>query len=350
MKRNNKTVPEHVVPEEYTAAPQTPLAPEYRELYGEQEVPDEAGTAQGRQEEVREDRFSHKMKKRALMTVASAVVAVSVIYTSYGIDLLGMDVFKAEFLDFHEWMHHHGGEPYDYPDPYEPDFIHPDPIGGDSRITGVVSSFPQLTNLAPNGDVPGYGILNEEYIAFMDNFEDMNMTYIYCGSRRLEFGIELTQIDGVSYDYDSNTLTLTNFTGTHLSVNLMGNGFKLKVIGDNYLDSIRVFGFHYGGSLLITGSGTLIISQNGTDDLGISLMAEDSPSCLMIDNTVTVKVYGLVQVSNSTMEQGIYVLSPSSITGGTVRTQSYQDDGNTIYYHSVADSEGYEAVYVEFSS
>ena len=92
-------------------------------------------------------------------------------------------------------------------------------------------------------------------------------------------------IPGASYDEATNTLTLNNYTGEFLNVNLMGNGFKLRLVGENELKGIVVWGFMYGGSLTITGDGKLTINHTNTP--GIRMECESSASCLMIDSNVT---------------------------------------------------------------
>jgi len=326
-------VPEHSAPEEYTYTPLTPVTPEYRELHGEYTVPDETGTVQSKKEKVREERFSHRLKNRTLMIVFSTIVAVSLIYTSYNVDLLGLDVFDTEYLDFHEWVH---------------DFGLDDPSGNDKAFPGSVDRFPELDNLEPNGSVPGYGVLNEEYIMFYD--DSGNKEYVYAGTKHTDNGAVIAEIDGVSYDYDTNTLTLTDYTGDNLEVNLMGNGFTLRLVGDNHLQSVMVYGFYYGGSLLITGTGSLGVNENDIGDFSIMLEAEKSQTCLMIDNTVTVNTLGPVLVFDTTMDNPILVLTPSVIEGGVVeKMEEYEEDGQTYYsywIHCVED----DGTFVDYST
>ena len=95
----------------------------------------------------------------------------------------------------------------------------------------------------------------------------------------------------------------------------MGNGFKLKLVGDNNLKGIVVWGFMYGGSLTVTGDGKLTLTGvNG--EPAIKLECENSPSCLMIDSNVTIEIKGgsgNVAVIDSTLDKGIYYLKPLEV-------------------------------------
>ena len=62
----------------------------------------------------------------------------------------------------------------------------------------------------------------------------------------------LTDDPGIRYDSSTNTLTLHNFTGPLLDINLMGNGFTIKLEGENHLEMLRAWGFGYGGSVTFT--------------------------------------------------------------------------------------------------
>ena len=97
----------------------------------------------------------------------------------------------------------------------------------------------------------------------------------------------------------------------------MGNGFKLKLVGDNELTGIVVWGFMYGGSLTITGDGKLTLNGSGGTP-AIRLECENSPSCLMIDSNVTIEIKGgsgNVAVIDSTLDKGIYYLKPLEVIG-----------------------------------
>ena len=252
-------------------------------------------------------------------------------------------------------------------------------------LDGPDDVFPILINLEPNGEVPGYGVLDDQYV--MMEYKDKEPDYIYRSVKdyliddaglHLENGevlsdfyydpdatsddmnnfsdperypslcwsetaglvaykssvqsddfhiaqpimIEKTvseSLPGAYYDETTNTLTLDNYTGQFLNVSLMGNGFKLKLVGDNELTEIVVWGFMYGGSLTITGEGKLTL--NGSDDTpAIRLECEDSPSCLMIDSNVTIEIKGgsgNVAVIDSTLDKGIYYLKPIEVKSTT---------------------------------
>lgn len=72
----------------------------------------------------------------------------------------------------------------------------------------------------------------------------------------------MTTMPDAWYDISTNTLTLDNFTGEVLEVNLMGNGFTINLIGENHLDELIMWGAGYGGSVTFTGTGSLTLNED----------------------------------------------------------------------------------------
>ena len=182
------------------------------------------------------------------------------------------------------------------------------PVGGDS-------SFPDLPNPDPNTPVPGYGVLNEDYVLVTDRDAD-TYGFIYFNSYYNEMTISR---DGISYDPATNTLTLNNYRGKGISANLLGNGLTVELIGESELtQGFEVWGFYTGGSIHFTGNGSLIINSSKEQIIGLQLYAEFSTSCVMIDKSVTLDIYGesnAVEVRDTNAEQAIYLLSDSPIEG-----------------------------------
>ena len=123
------------------------------------------------------------------------------------------------------------------------------------------------------------------------------------------FGEDVTYNDvvkGVTYDLETNTLTLDNFRrpDVYLSVTMMGDDFTIRVIGSCELKEIEISSVTYygekdeplqwGGSATITGTGTLTVNKEKSKDVlwGISLWAEGSDARLNISKTVSLNVYG----------------------------------------------------------
>lgn len=99
---------------------------------------------------------------------------------------------------------------------------------------------------------------------------------------------------GVKYNKKTNTLTLTKYSSKKSTIvaNEMGDNFKIKVSGTCNVGKILVWGFGYGGSLRITGKGTLNINKGKPFDYAIYMNAEESASKLVIDKTVNLNAYG----------------------------------------------------------
>lgn len=96
---------------------------------------------------------------------------------------------------------------------------------------------------------------------------------------------------GATYDKSTNTLTLKNLQDKSLTleINEMGEDFKIKLEGTNYLRSIYAWGFAYGGSINIVGNGRLDVCA---DDLSeaITVQAEASVATVTIAEESTVNL------------------------------------------------------------
>lgn len=219
---------------------------------------------------------------------------------------------------------------------------------------GGVETFPELSNLMPDfaGDYAWIGIGSEEYIRFGAWGSD-DYTYLEIGSAWERFEktdengvttpLHLSVVPNARYDAASNTLTLENFSAGVLDVNLMGNGFTIHLIGDNRLDHLCVWGAGYGGSVTLTGTGSLTVNEGGLADVGVYLRCEQSGSCLMVDRGVTLDAYGneAIRVEDTLLEQGIYYRTGEKLTGGTnslLETQM-SADGVECYDYSVLDED-----------
>lgn len=202
--------------------------------------------------------------------------------------------------------------------------------------------FPKLQNLEPDfaGDYAWADDGSEEYIIVDNN-------YLCAGTYYTEKGVEPGNISGASYDKAANTLTLNNYSGVFIDTNLMGNGFRIELIGENELEYLQVWGAMYGGSVTFTGSGKLTLNSAQDRNCGLILMAEDSESCIMVDSGVTVEVYGAaaaIVVSASKLDEAIYYRKDIKLTGGKGGKATI--DGETVY--TVVDADGSPAKHVIF--
>lgn len=100
-------------------------------------------------------------------------------------------------------------------------------------------------------------------------------------------------IDGMSYDRESNTLTLNNYKSstTVIVTNMMGDDFNINLVGDNEIGSIGSYGDAWGGSINISGNGSLVINADKSDDYGIAFFAEGTNSVLSVADTCNVTIY-----------------------------------------------------------
>lgn len=100
-------------------------------------------------------------------------------------------------------------------------------------------------------------------------------------------------IDGMSYDRKTNTLTLNNYKNKSagIATNMMGDDFKINLIGDNEIGGIGSYGDAWGGSINICGNGSLVINADRANDYGVAFFAEGTNSVLSVADTCNVTIY-----------------------------------------------------------
>ena len=72
---------------------------------------------------------------------------------------------------------------------------------------------------------------------------------------------------------------------------MMGDDFKINLIGDNEIGSIGSYGDAWGGSINICGNGSLVINADKADDYSVGLLAEGTNSVLSVADTCNVTIY-----------------------------------------------------------
>lgn len=112
---------------------------------------------------------------------------------------------------------------------------------------------------------------------------------VYCYDSK----VKTSAPKGIKYNKKTNTLTITKYSNKKASVeaNEMGDNFKVKVNGTCNIGQLSVLGYGYGGSLRITGKGTLNINKNKLFEYAVFMNAEESASKLVIDKTVNLNAY-----------------------------------------------------------
>ncbi|WP_165852993.1 fibronectin type III domain-containing protein [Clostridium sp. AF15-41] len=143
-----------------------------------------------------------------------------------------------------------------------------------------------LTVQAANG--PNTGEYSAAYINIYDRGGTNTNHFVYVtGSQKAE------TVKGAVYDKKTNTLTLTNYKHPTMSIeaNEMGDDFKIKLVGDNQIKSLIVWGYGYGGSVEILGDGTLTINKNKGKNCGITMQPEGTKAVLKVSGKAVVDVY-----------------------------------------------------------
>ena len=143
-----------------------------------------------------------------------------------------------------------------------------------------------MTVQAANG--PNTGEYSAAYINIYNRGGTNTNHFVYVtGSQKAE------TVKGAVYDKKTNTLTLTNYKHPTMSIeaNEMGDDFKIKLVGDNQIKSLIVWGYGYGGSVEILGDGTLTINKNKGKNCGITMQLEGTKAVLKVSGKAVVDVY-----------------------------------------------------------
>jgi len=112
-------------------------------------------------------------------------------------------------------------------------------------------------------------------------------TVLYGSDSYLDFFMDdIGTLEDACYDLKTNTLTLNNSHYSGINASMMGDDFKIKLVGDNTLDFIYSWGNGYGGSVTFTGTGSLTLN-NLSMPLYIDASSSDSSFCFTDSVTVS---------------------------------------------------------------
>lgn len=205
--------------------------------------------------------------------------------------------------------------------------------------------FPILPNMDPDfdGNYAWGGMGSEEYVRIF--MSDKTTLYLEAGGYwQNNEGATESSLSTCWYDRETNTLTLRDFNDTEavLDVNLMGNGFKIRLEGDNHIGSIQVWGAMYGGSVAFVGDGNLTIGE-AHPNLGTGLLvnAEGSESCVMVGANVFLEISGAYQIAiyDTQAVDPIIMNGTMHILGGEIYSEAMEakeywlDDTHTVTYN-----------------
>lgn len=125
---------------------------------------------------------------------------------------------------------------------------------------------------------------------------------------------KISSVKGMSYDKATNTLTLNGFNDPEACIvtNEMGDDFTIKVTGTNHIQQIYAWGYGYGGSVTLTGTGELVINENKQVESSIYLQAEGASAQVKIASGLTLKAY------NQTGCPSVYIDYSSAAKDGIV--------------------------------
>ncbi len=102
-----------------------------------------------------------------------------------------------------------------------------------------------------------------------------------------------TELNGISYDLETNTLTLNNVVEPTGFLNFcnMGDDFKIEVIGYNEINGIRSYALRRGSSITLTGDGEIVINNSKTQARSIYMYSYNSAPLFKVEENVELTVY-----------------------------------------------------------
>lgn len=128
------------------------------------------------------------------------------------------------------------------------------------------------------------------YVEFYNPDKD-EAIYVY-SFRTPQAGIA-TSAKGAVYDKSTNTLTLNNcnLPDYRVVTNMMGDDFKIKLVGTSHISALYAWGYGYGGSVEIVGDGKLYVNENQKSTDAIVLQPEGTRSYFRISGNAEVHVF-----------------------------------------------------------
>ncbi|MBP0983312.1 MAG: chitobiase/beta-hexosaminidase C-terminal domain-containing protein [Oscillospiraceae bacterium] len=179
-------------------------------------------------------------------------------------------------------------------------------------------------------------------------------------------GVSIDAVEGMIYDKNTNTLSLSDFDGTgkYLQINEMGSDFQIYLEGESTFDAIISWGYGYEASLNITGSGILNVNPTGNVSIysrqGIFIEAEGAPAVLKVASESTVNVFGsngepAVTINETSTSSDAIIAQGKLSSGQPVQVQEHiqrkrqkycnaTDDFNYPLYTYNGDYYGYRIV------
>lgn len=151
------------------------------------------------------------------------------------------------------------------------------------------------------------------YVQFYNSEKD-DIIYVY--SFRTPQEGTATSVKGAVYDKSTNTLTLTNcnMPDYRLTTNMMGDNFKIKLVGTSHIGMLSAWGDFYGGSVEIIGDGKLYVNEQQKMSAAVLLQPEGTKSYFRISGNAEVhvaagKTNGLLVLADYTTVADCFVVN-----------------------------------------
>ena len=168
---------------------------------------------------------------------------------------------------------------------------------------------------------------DEEWsFAYVEFYNPDNNEAIYVYSFRTPQAGTTTSAKGAVYDKSTNTLTLTNcnLPDYRVVTNMMGDDFKIKLVGTSHVSALYAWGDGYGGSVEIVGDGKLYVNEKQKSTDAIVLQPEGTRSYFKISGNAEVHAFAGKTDGNLVLAMNTTVADCFAVNGltGLQKTQA----------------------------
>lgn len=170
------------------------------------------------------------------------------------------------------------------------------------------------TGASASAKGPYMNVDSYAFLRIVSNDSAKTETYLLAGKAT---GYKTSTVKNAKYDLETNTLTLTNFDALCIATNMMGEDFKIELVGKNTLCYLVSWGDYYGGNVIFTGKGSLTLTDPNAP---LTIEAEYTDSAFYFQDSVSVtapnvekknyavEVYGTKSKKAINVDEGLTVV------------------------------------------
>ncbi len=162
--------------------------------------------------------------------------------------------------------------------------------------------------------------------------DDISMGIVY---PTVEGFVLPEKFKGMSYDLQTNTLTLKNVRAPEAFLTSldMGDDFKIKLVGYNELGCILSMGQTRGAAITLTGNGELVLNKDDIAGGSIEIMGGETAAFLKIEKDVNLKANNSPEFEMpSIIVDGSSITDPAQLIkiDGTVKSGAVKSEPYTV--------------------